>query len=374
MKKIFLFFSLLFLVSCGISWSEQTIKIPVLAAINWDSATYWEDAVNAYSIAVEEINNKWWINWVKVELIVENSWCNWKDWVSGAQKLINIDNAQVIVWALCSSATIPSGKLSQKNKIPQISPISSADKVAHIWEYIRRYWNDANITSIVSNFLVKKWYTNIAIIVENTDYWVWYTEWVKANKKLNVVFEEKYNQGEKDFSIIAKKIKSKINEIDVLVVIPNSDAGILWNMKALEKEWILEDLKWRIIGTELIFIDSVISGLWDKLEWIYTTTLPDIENLDKKAKKFVDKFKSKYDIKTSELFIMLEAEAMYLTLDAVKAVWYDKAKIHKYLLWITKDNKRKGLFGEYYFDWSEAIWLNFVVKQWKNWKTKAVKY
>jgi len=353
---------------------KEDISIWVLLPLTWPAASYWEDAVNAYQIAVNKVNSSWWINWRKIVLNIEDTKCNWKTAVDAVQKLINIDKTKIILWWICSWATIPSWKISQRKKIPQISPISAASWVSKIWNYVRRFQNNDNITIKSAEFVNSKNSKNIAIIAENTDYWVGYMNWFISKYNWNISLKEKYNPEEKDFSIIAKKILKKINEIDFLLIVPNSDWTTIWLMQALKKEWILEKMKWRIIASDIVAADKNINTIWkDSMEGIYISSLPNLDSLNDNAKKIIKNFKNSYEIKSQELYILLETEAINLVIDWIKENWYSSEWIQEYLNGITNNNKRNWVFWEYYFKWNEVVWLGFTIKQIKDWKRIPIK-
>ncbi len=356
-----------------VSKVKEKVKIWVLVPISWAAAVYWEDALNAYRLVIDKVNKAWWINWAEIELVIEDSKCNWKDAVWAVQKLINLDNVQVIIWPLCSVATVPAWKIAQTKKIPLISPTASASNVWEIWDYIRRYWNDDNATRVVAEFANKKGFKKLAIIAENTDYGVWYTEWFEKIFEWDVTFMEKYNPEEKDFSIIAKKIIENKNNIDSILLIPNSDSNAVWILKSLDSEWILDEYKWKMFGSEVVFTDWVKKVMSDKIEWLYTASLSQIDELDDKSVQFLEKYKLNHEVKSDPLFVILEAESMELILDAIAEVWIDSQRLQDYLLTLDSSNKRNWIFWKYYFEWSEAVWLKFLVKQFKNWELELVK-
>ena len=150
-----------------IKTEKNLIKIWVLAPLSWWASSYWKDAVNTYKKSVDDYNKQ--NNKTKVELIIEDSKCNWKDSISATQKLINVDKVNFILGWICSSETIAAWKIAEAKKIVMISPTSSSPEISDIGEYIYRYWNDAHAWSWLSEYLNKK-YKKITLIVENTDY------------------------------------------------------------------------------------------------------------------------------------------------------------------------------------------------------------
>jgi len=99
---------------------------------------------------------------------------------------------------MCSSETIAAGKLAQASKTLILSPISSAPEISTIGDYVYRFYNDNRTAEMLAKYLNKKT-SNIALIVENTDY---ATALRNAFQKLytgNIVSEQVFNSDEKDF-------------------------------------------------------------------------------------------------------------------------------------------------------------------------------
>lgn len=359
-----------------ITEEKKVVKVWVLLPLSWWAATYWIDAVNAYNMILENINTKLDENWNIIELIVEDSKCNWKDGVAGINKLISIDKVDVILWALCSSATIPSAKIAQAKKIPMVSALSSAPAISDIWKFIYRFYNDLDATKKVNEFMKLKWAKKIAIIVENTDYWVGYWDALKNIFDWEIVFYDKFESNEKDFSILAKKVKSNLDNIDFLIFVPNNENTTIWTLKALKNEWVLSELtwNWKIIWTEVPTTEWILKEMWDDMNWFYWTKLiDDVSILWDKTVKFIKNYKSKYEIWSSEFFVTLDVEAMNLIWDAVLAWNYSSTEIQNYLQLIWNWSKRNGYFWEYYFDenW-DAVWLEFLMWIVKNGKLETV--
>lgn len=389
MKKRLLLYFLFFLWVASIAWcvtkntdnaetnkpatskvdtnSSEEIKIWVIAPLSWPAATYWEDAANVYNDAVEEFNKN--SDKVKIKLIVEDGKCNGKDANSAVQKLISIDKVKVIVWGSCSAETIAAGRIAQTNNVVMVSPTSSSPEITNIWNNIFRFWNDINATKKMASYLKWQNISAVAIINENTDYSVSYA---KAFEKIfdgTVVMVEKFNTEEKDFSIIAKKVKEKSDSIWAIVIVPNNNTTAGWLLKALGDEWLVDKFRWKIIWSEVIVSETLVTNLWDLMEWMISIQFPSIEDLWKNAGDFIDNFQSKHEIKSSPVFVLLEYEAINIVIDAVQANWYNTDSIRSYLEAVTNEKPRSGVFGSYYFDKNgDGQGIRFVVQKLEKWK------
>jgi len=348
----------------------KNFKVWVLAPLSGPGANYGEDEINVFKLLVDKFNAE---NSGKLHasLVVEDSKCNGKDGASAAQKLISVDDVQVIVWEICSVASIPAGKIAQANKIPMIAPVSSAPDISTIGNYVFRFRNDAAVTKKLSTYLTKQWAKNIFVLVENTDYGVGYGQWIKDSFSWNVI-EEKFQSDEKDFDILSKKILNA-KDIDAVVFVVNSDGNTVSLIKSFDKNGVLKSFKWKLYGTEITTSDWVVASLWNLLNDIKVTQLVTIEELWQKAQKLTQEFESSFPIKWNMFYDVLLAEWLSLTLDAVKNVWYDADAIKNYFNSFNSSNQRDGYFGKYYFSPErDAVGLNFVIYQVNNGELTAI--
>ncbi len=92
--KIILFLSLIILVLIAGCTTQQKeiIKVGVLLPLTGDAASYGTNSKNGIEIALQEINQEG----NKIELIYEDGKCVGKDSVNAIQKLISVDQVQMV--------------------------------------------------------------------------------------------------------------------------------------------------------------------------------------------------------------------------------------------------------------------------------------
>lgn len=363
-------FTFWILAGCSNSSNQkwlETFKIGVIAPLSGPAANYWEDAINAYQYIVNKFNSE---NSGKIiiEMIIEDGKCEWKSASSAAQKLINIDKVQIIVWWFCSAETIAAWPIAQANKVVMISPASSSPEIANIGNYIFRYYNDADVTKKLSNYISAQWAENIFILAENSDAMIGFLNGVKNNFTGNIK-DEIYQSDEKDFNMLVKKNKSEIENSDFLIFLPNSDSSTTSIINALDTEKLLESMSWKIITNEIVNSANNYENLWNKLNGIKTTQLVNLWALQNKAKEIVTNIKKQFTITWDPLFLVLEADAMQLTVDAITQVWNDGTAIKDYFTNFNKTAPREWYFWDYYFTTErDANWLDFLVYEIQDWK------
>ena len=64
----------------------------------------------------------------------------------------------------------------------------------------------------------------------------------------------------------------------------------------------------------------------------------------------MDDYSNSYEVKSNPVFVILDAESLQLTIDAITMVGNDANAIREYIAAYDSENPRNGLFGDYYFD------------------------
>lgn len=345
-----------------VAQEHTPIKIGVIAPLSGPAATIGEDAVHAYTLAIEKFNTSQ--SKYTAELVIEDGKCNGKDATSAAQKLVNIDNVKVIIWGVCSSETLAAIEVTQPAHVVLLSPASSSPEISKAKDFVYRFYNDLTQSEVLANYLSKSNLNKIAIIAENTDYAVGLKNALKQRLDPQAaVIEQDFNTEEKDLGIIAKNIAAKKDSIQAIVYIPNSDTNSINIVKALDAEWLTTDFKWKILTSEASISAAFFESLGTASEGILSTQLPAITQLWSEAESFVKEFKTKYTPNYSETFLVLFYEAVKVVTDGVADPEYGAEKLNEYIRNISKDHPRAWVWGEYYFEGADARGLSFVVKQ-----------
>lgn len=369
---------LLTLVGCSQNSNTEsvnkTIKIGVIAPLSGPAANYGEDAVRAYEKIINNFHAEH-TGYDNIELIIEDGKCDWNPAASAVQKLIHVDKVDIIVGGICSNETIPAAKVAQTQHVMILSPTSSAPSISDIWDYVFRYYNDVDATTSIANFFEENNVQNVAILAENTDICSQYSDKVKEKYNANYVVDEKFLSDEKDFSILAKKVAQNIDVIDYLVIVPNSDSSYISLMKALDQEWLTDQLKGKIIGNELVASDSVFEQIPDLIEWVMSVLFVSPSELDSAwLDKFMTEYKQEYPAISSDLIVALSAEAMQTTLEAIANGSKTSEDFKTYFENITEESPRTWLIGKYWFNKNgDGQGIDFLIKQVQNGELVVIK-
>lgn len=337
----------------------MTIKVGVIAPLSGPAATYGEDTVNVYQEAVSNFNQKH--TDIQIKLVIEDSKCNGQDAVSATQKLIQIDGVQFILGGVCSGETIPAAKIANDQGVLILSPLSSAPEISDIGEYVFRLWNDTYIAKPMANYIDTN-YDNIALIVENTDYAHALKNALLKDIQADVIFEDTFNSDEKDFTFLAKNIKNR-PDIQSIVMLNQSEATGVAILKAFDAVGIHKKYVDHTIGAFMMGSPSFLDQAGDLATGLVQWNVGTLDGANQNTLNYIRNFEQKYAINSDKAFIVLSGEAFSLLSDAFLAGNTDPESVKNFFTRITKSNKRSGLYGDYYFDGSDAIGLKFIMQK-----------
>ncbi|MEA3377928.1 MAG: ABC transporter substrate-binding protein [Chloroflexota bacterium] len=107
----------------------EPLKIAMLAAMSGDVKTFGEGTKRGVDMAVAEWNAKGGVLGREIEVIVGDTKCDAQEAANVANKVINQDQVNYIVGAVCSSASIPISEIANPAGVVQISPPSTNPQV-----------------------------------------------------------------------------------------------------------------------------------------------------------------------------------------------------------------------------------------------------
>ena len=378
MKKFYVFVAILLAMMFVLTWCQsklsqnntetKIVKIWVVAPMSWPCANYWEDAVQVYQYFVDKFNASH--ENLDIELVIEDWKCEWGAATSAAQKLISIDWVRLMLWWLTSSEAISAWKIAQSNKVLSLVPWATEAAIGEIGDYVYRFCDEKTMMEQAARYLESQDAKNILILLENESSAVTESDALQAtfNWNSDVI---KYQSNEHDFSLIAKQAKEKIesNDIDYLVLISLTNEVKINLFQALDQEWIVEEMHWKILWNELWNSKDINDAFWDKLNWLKIIQLADSWDMWSKASKFVDEYLENHTISTDPYLTILEWEWISLLLDIIEKEWDNADAAKKYINELNEDNQRDGLFGNYHFgSANQAIWMKYLIYEIQDWE------
>jgi len=214
------------------------ITIGVLAPLTGDLANYGEGEKNALLLAADEINSIGGINGKKIKLVFEDSPCNPTEALTAATKLIEINDAKLLVGPMCSGELLAIAPTLNQNKITAIGIGATSPSITNAGDYVfRDSPSDDLRAKVFAEYIYKD--RNVGImqtIYENDDagaafnkYFVEYYTGLGGK----MTEEEAYEKGSTDFRSVLTKINSIPHENIAVFSFPSETGEILKQSKEL---------------------------------------------------------------------------------------------------------------------------------------------
>jgi branched-chain amino acid transport system substrate-binding protein len=208
---VFILIGMLFFLSCS-QGGEKTITIGFAGPLSGDDAQFGEDIARGVEIAIDEINQKGGLLGCQLELIKLDDKADPREASNSAAKLIANSKVVGVVGHLNSGCSIPASVQYNRAGMVMVSPSSTADDLTNQGypEVFRVVLKDSAQGPAAAVFAKDKLNaTRICVLNDKTAYGKGLAEAFK-NKSIElgmeIVLEDSYNKGEKDFSTLVTKI------------------------------------------------------------------------------------------------------------------------------------------------------------------------
>jgi len=200
------------LVSLALASFAGVIKLGLFVPLSGIGADDGESALNGAKLAVKYLNEQGGVLGNQVELIYYDDQTDPKQAVSIAYKLVQQDGVVAVISGSYSSPTRAAAAVYQRLRTPLISAYAVHPDIIKVGDYVFRVGTLATVQGRAGAHLaVKKLKAKkIAVLVMDNDFGVSLANAFKTEaEKLGaeIVFEEKYSVGEKDFRTVLEKIK-----------------------------------------------------------------------------------------------------------------------------------------------------------------------
>jgi branched-chain amino acid transport system substrate-binding protein len=320
MKRTVFIIASIFLMTTGLAYGKQAVKIGLITPLTGDVKTYGESAKNAFLIALEDYAKT---GKYEITPVIADDRNDPTEGTNAALKLITQDKVLAVVGPLTSKVTIPVSEIATKYKVPLVTGTATAEKVTVVdgkrKPYVfRACFIDPFQGNVAASFALKDLKAKSAAILYDVgnDYSKGLAEVFKTSfekGKGSVVAYESYQKDDVDFSALATKVGTKKPDVVFLPDYYNKVGLIATQLRE-------KGVKSVFIGTdgwdspELIKVggNAVIGG--------YFTNHYSPERKDKVAEKFINRYKEKHGAVPDALGALSYDATMILldTLDKVK--------------------------------------------------------
>lgn len=304
------------LISCNKSDTKNEILIGEYASLTGSEATFGQSSHNGLVLAVEEINKSGLLG-KQVKLITEDNQGKPSETQTVVQKLINRDKVVAIIGEVASSRSKAGAPICQAAKIPMITPASTNPEVTTIGDYIFRVcFIDPFQATVMSKFAINSMKVKkIAILIDQKNA---YSTGLADNFKQvftsmggEIIEEQKYTAGDKDFKAQLTSIKAKNPEA---IFIPGYYTDV--NLISIQAREI--GLTCPLFGSDGWESEKLTEGkAKDALEGSFFSTHVSADDPSPNIQNFIKKYQEKYNAKPDAM-AFLSYDAGMILFDAIK--------------------------------------------------------
>jgi branched-chain amino acid transport system substrate-binding protein len=304
------------LAVAGSAFAQETIKIGEFGSLSGDNASFGTSQNNGVQMAVEEINAAGGVLGKKIDLTVEDNMTKQGETTTIARKLISQDHVVAIIGEVASSKTLEAAPIAQAAKIPLIATAATNPKVTQTGDYVFRVcFTDDFQAVVIARFVLEKLkQKNIAFMTDvKQDYSVGLTNIAKdylAKNGGNIVKEQSYSSGDKDFRAQLTDLKSA--NPDVIII-----TGYYPEASLIAKQARQFGIKATLVGGDGWDGSSLIPVGGKAIEGAFFSNHFSTEDKSPLVQDFVKKYKQKYNA-VPDAFAALGYDATKLLADAIK--------------------------------------------------------
>lgn len=332
-KFAFLFASLFLLSACsagptgksggaaggGNKQSGDTIKIGVNLELSGKVAGYGTQEKAGIELAADQINKDGGILGKKVKLVIKDNKSDNNEAATASANLATNDGVVAIIGPATSGASKAVIPNITKAQVPFITPSGTDDSVTmnngKVQSYVfRSSFQDSFQGKVLASYAQDKLASKkVAILGDNSsDYAIGLTKAFKNAYKGNVVVQENFTSGDKDFQAVLTKIKN--SDFDVLYVPGYYEEAGLIIKQAREM-----GIKQPILGADGFGDEKMIqlAGAANVTDVYYTGHFSSLAPANNTVQPFVEVFKAKYGSEPST-FNALAYDAMNMIKKAIE--------------------------------------------------------
>ena len=215
------------LLSAGLSWSQETIKIGVSGPYTGGSSSMGVSMRDGVRLAADEINKAGGVLGKKIQLIERDDEAKNERGVQIAQELINKEQVVATVGFINTGVAQAAQRFYQEAKIPVMNNVATGSILTQQFkapEYTENYifrnaaHDSIQAPMIVEEAVVRRGFKKVAILADSTNYGqlgLSDLEKALASKNIKAVAVEKFNI--KDIDMTAQLLKAKEAGAEVIL-------------------------------------------------------------------------------------------------------------------------------------------------------------
>jgi branched-chain amino acid transport system substrate-binding protein len=301
----------------GSAPAQETIKIGEYASLTGKEAAFGQSSHKGTLLAVEEIDSKGGVLGRQVELITDDNQSKQGESATIVKKLIFREKVVGILGEVASMRSLEAAPLCQAYKIPMISPSSTNPKVTEIGNYIFRVcFIDPFQGTVMAKFAkdTLKIHRVAVLTSVSSAYSVGLAKYFKqrfTDDGGEVVIEQKFTEGDKDFNAQLTAIKAAGVE-GIFVPGYYTEAALICR-QAREL-----DMKIPLFGGDGWEAPELIKIGGDAVEGCYYSTHYSPEVDTPAVKNFVAHFKARFGGEVPDAMAALGYDSAQVMVDAIR--------------------------------------------------------
>jgi branched-chain amino acid transport system substrate-binding protein len=310
------------LAGCAKSGGEagaaaDVIKVGEFASLTGKEAAFGQSSHKGTQLAIEELNAAGGVLGKQLELITEDNRSTAGESVTIAKKLITRDKVVALLGEVASGRSLEAAPIAQASQIPMISPSSTNPKVTEIGDYVFRVcFIDPFQGQLLAGFAQRTLKAQKVAILSDVSapYSVGLAQYFREAFIAGggqIIAEQKYSGGDKDFSAQLTAIKAAKPDA---IMVPGyyNEAGLI--VRQARQLGIKVSLfggdGWE--APELLQLAGA-----EALQGTYYSTHFSSESTEPLAQKFVTAYKAKYN-ETPDAMAALGYDSAMVLADAIR--------------------------------------------------------
>jgi len=297
--------------------AQETIKIGEYASLTGKEAAFGQSSHKGTLLAVEEINAAGGVLGRQIELVTDDNQSKQGESATIVKKLIFREKVVGILGEVASMRSLEAAPLCQAYKIPMISPSSTNPKVTEIGNYIFRVcFIDPFQGTVMAKFSKDTLkIRRVAVLTSvSSAYSVGLAKYFKqrfTDDGGEVVIEQKFTEGDKDFNAQLTAIKAAGVE-GIFVPGYYTEAALICR-QAREL-----DMKIPLFGGDGWEAPELIKIGGDAVEGCYYSTHYSPQVDTPAVKNFVARFKARFGGETPDAMAALGYDSAQVMVDAIR--------------------------------------------------------
>lgn len=297
--------------------AQEPIKVGEFASLTGKEAAFGQSSHKGTLLAIEELNAAGGVLGRQFELLTEDNQSKQGESATIVKKLISRDQVVALLGEVASGRSLEAAPIAQNYKIPMISPSSTNPRVTQMGSYIFRVcfidpFQGTAMAKFARNTLHLK---KVALLTSvSSPYSVGLAKYFKETFAAiggEIVLEQKYSEGDKDFKAQLTAVKAA--GVDGIFV-----PGYYTEAALIAKQARELQLTCPLFGGDGWEAPQLIEIGGKAIEGTYYSTHYSPENISPGVQSFVKKFRDRFAGETPDAMAALGYDSAMVLADAIK--------------------------------------------------------